>query len=758
MLSNINVKNAQVTGSGIEVNIAASVFNAATPVNFSFTGPVGNAGTHQSVSDDYIHGAREAFGVGYSGGGTTAATWNIKVAGANFLELYTHGATNTTTVNISGAGSVTLFGVSSEFANVTTFSDTATGAQIITGALQTDGSSKPYTGFLTDDMALASINVVGNANNIVDLSGFGTLPATVNIHNGDVVLDAALLTSGATLSLGSPSIIGWGGDLGDGAGAGGTINWLAVTTTANELLFWHGVSGSAGLTINNATANFTVNFQDEDFHKNAIVINGPTTGANTLTLDVGSAQTNEVATGLSHGFTMNGYSTVNLNIPVADAAFTDLGGNFLISPNSGSATLTITGGALGDGLALGNHGGFLGYPNPFGDVGTPTVTTDGGTITDNFKGYLYLGYTDATVINAGSGGGISIDGPPTDFLFLVTETGSSGPGIHNELEGSLGPVTPLFDFTDPVELDVVYDQKSETENPVYLFGPNGGPTNMTGGSDGGDRFFDTLGKETINLNNAAGTDDIFYGAFNVDEGPADPRFFDDGKFDTGVLAVINPNRADSDFGDFLTGNAYNSHGALVLNKITTIKGFVAGSSGDVIHFQDGSWADTWHSIYPNLDLSAGGFFGQGQLVSGDLSTFPDGRAIIFDTGTGTPTNPMPGNADLIVDQFQAYANAGALAADLASSKNGHYLEFANSTTSTEIGSFNILVAYQNTSGGVNIADVELIVEPPGFKYPTVTIAADAFSYQFKVVASDLISLTGVSLSSLASHNVHFDLV
>ena len=46
MLSNIVAQNAIVTGSGIEVNIDPSVFNAATPVNFSFM-KVGNAGTHQ---------------------------------------------------------------------------------------------------------------------------------------------------------------------------------------------------------------------------------------------------------------------------------------------------------------------------------------------------------------------------------------------------------------------------------------------------------------------------------------------------------------------------------------------------------------------------------------------------------------------------------------------------------------------------------------------------------------------------------------
>ena len=102
MLSNIVAMNAPIKGSGIEVNIAASVFNPATPVNFTFSN-VGGAGTHQSESDDYVHGSRDVFSAGYAGGGTTANTWNLKVTGSNFVELFTHGATNTTTVNISGA-------------------------------------------------------------------------------------------------------------------------------------------------------------------------------------------------------------------------------------------------------------------------------------------------------------------------------------------------------------------------------------------------------------------------------------------------------------------------------------------------------------------------------------------------------------------------------------------------------------------------------------------------------------------------------
>jgi hypothetical protein len=292
-------------------------------------------------------------------------------------------------------------------------------------------------------------------------------------------------------------------------------------------------------------------------------------------------------------------------------------------------------------------------------------------------------------------------------------------------------------------------------NPIYLFSGVGGPTDMIGGSDQyGDRYFDTLGKENITINNSAAsgvTDDIFYGAFNVDEGPADPRYFADGHFFTGVLPVINTDYESDHFGDFLTGTVYNSHGATGLNKVTTINNFVAGSKGDVIHFQDGSWADTYYSTAPG---QAGDGVGLEQLVSGDLNTFPDHSAIIFDTGTGTPTAPMPGNADLIVDQFQAYANAGVLLKDLESSTNGHYLQFDNNfTISRPNSSFNVLVAYQNTAGGVNIADVELITNSH-----TGSVGPFAFSYDFKIVASDLITLTGVSLSSLASHNVHFDMI
>ena len=182
LLTNIKAQNATATGSGIDVNLDPTLINPTTQaVTFSFSN-VGNAGTHQFVSDDYVHGSRDVFAAGWGAndGSATAATWNLSVSGKAFVELFTHGATNTTAVNISNGTTAstgfTLFGVSDEFANVANINDTASGAQVITGALQTDGAFKTYTGFLTDNTALTnggSLTVTStNSGNFVDLSGF----------------------------------------------------------------------------------------------------------------------------------------------------------------------------------------------------------------------------------------------------------------------------------------------------------------------------------------------------------------------------------------------------------------------------------------------------------------------------------------------------------------------------------------------------------------------------------------------------------
>ena len=209
LLTHINAQAATAKDSGISVAIDASLFTSPVTVNFNLNTVGSGPGTHTDESDDYVHGAREVFAVGYgsSDGSVGATTWNLGVTGKNFVELFTHGSDTTTTVNMTGTGSLTLFGVSDEFDKVATINDKATGAQVITGALQTDGSSKSYTGFLTDNTVLTSLNVVGNAGNFIDLSGFepnqitALLGGTFHVGAGTVVFDDEVLTGLGPINL-----------------------------------------------------------------------------------------------------------------------------------------------------------------------------------------------------------------------------------------------------------------------------------------------------------------------------------------------------------------------------------------------------------------------------------------------------------------------------------------------------------------------------------------------------------------------------
>ena len=297
LLTNINAQAATATGSGIDVNIDPSVFISPVTVNIKLN-TVGNAGTHQSVSDDYVHGSGEVFSVGYgaSDGSATATTWNLSVSGKTYVELFTHGATNTTTVNISNGATastgLTLFGVEDEFANVTTVKDTASGAQIITGGLQTIGAFKDYTGFLTDNTALTSLTVTStNTGNFVDLSSFESLAGiSINVAAGTVVLDDEVLNSlSAPLALGNPTNIGYGDVAGSLPGTAGTINWNFLPSSANTLTFYVNVGGIGTISVLDTPNTFTMNLQDENFGHNKFVITAATPQAsNVFNLDLGS--------------------------------------------------------------------------------------------------------------------------------------------------------------------------------------------------------------------------------------------------------------------------------------------------------------------------------------------------------------------------------------------------------------------------------------------------------------------------------------
>jgi hypothetical protein len=250
LATNFVAQNATAGGSGLDVSLDAALFTAPVTVKAAFNG-VGNPGTHQSDADDYVHGGSNAFEFAYgsSDGTVTATTWSLTTTGKNSVALFTHGSTTPTEVDVKGAGSMTLFGESFEFANVAKINDTATGAQIITGSLQTDGSSRPDLGFLTDNVALTAGGTLTvsstNSGNFVDLSGFDSLgTATISVAAGTVVLSDDVLLSGSPIAIGTPTNIGYGGDDGFRPGDDGTINWANLPSSANTLTFYHGVEES----------------------------------------------------------------------------------------------------------------------------------------------------------------------------------------------------------------------------------------------------------------------------------------------------------------------------------------------------------------------------------------------------------------------------------------------------------------------------------------------------------------------------------
>ena len=498
-------QNATAGGSGLDVSLDSALFTSAVTVKASFNG-VGNPGTHQFVSDDYVHGGSNAFEFAYgsSDGTVTATTWSLTATGKDSVALFTHGSTTPTEVDVKGAGSMTLFGESFEFANVAKVIDTATGAQIITGALQTDGSSRPDLGFLTDNVALTAGGTLTvsstNSGNFVDLSGFDSLgTATIGVAAGTVVLSDDVLLSGSPIVIGTPTNIGYGGDDGHGPGADGTINWANLPSSANTLTFYHGVENDTGtLSILNTPDTFTMNLQDEDFHHNDFVITAATPAAgNTFNLDLGSnagtigvlGATGGTPNDIEDTWTVTGYSTVNIHLAGSDDVHLASSGGFVANSGGFGATTINISGSLVDGteveeMHFGNVSGVT--IDEFASIGSlissPSeargVTTFDGTINDTATVFLELGATDAVIINAASGHGLDMEQPDTSADDTITVTGSTN--NFNNLQGS-------------------FALEDGTNGNGGWFGLAGKAT-ITGGAVA-DHIWDTGGKETVNVNN-----------------------------------------------------------------------------------------------------------------------------------------------------------------------------------------------------------------------------------------------------------------
>ena len=187
------------------------------------------------------------------------------------------------------------------------------------------------------------------------------------------------------------------------------------------------------LSVINAPNSFTMNLQDENFHHNNFVITAANTTSVTtaLTLDLGNAVTNEGPDDINENWSVNGYSTVNIVLAGDDDIHLGSEGGFFVNPNGGSATINISGTTTDNNeMHFGNVGSanifdYLDF-NQFPVLLGNGVLTQAGSIVDTANTFLELGITDATSINAATGGGLFMEDPTSSIFQTLNVTGSTG--------------------------------------------------------------------------------------------------------------------------------------------------------------------------------------------------------------------------------------------------------------------------------------------------------------------------------------------
>jgi hypothetical protein len=448
------------------------------------------------------------------------------------------------------------------------------------------------------------------------------------------------------------------------------------------------------LTIKNAPSTFTLNTQD--FGTKGVEIDAAGGHGNLFTLILGDSSASETLS-VVDAF---GYSTVH--IIVAKGPGTD---SIQLLDDVGS-DLVISGSGF---LSLGQ--------------------VDAGTITDNGVS-LELGFSTAEKIDASNAPFLVMDFynfqiPTGATVGGVTVLGGTGPG--NILQGSIGQGSM-----------VTFSNGSTGESfPA-------GPDNFTGGSVGGDLIRGYGGPDTITLPNHFLSDTVVFGeeqyggtnyVLAITDG-MDVAY--PGSWGASATATAIPNLFPGNTGGTST-------------DMTVIHGFQAGS-GDVLEFKLAAWNGD-SAFFLGLASDKGDLVGlNGAFV------VPTGAAQLSAVWVNSGSNSSLKATDdvlLYAPSDASVQNAQQLAAQLHTSSDAIVLPKVGSGAGI-IGpgqDKHILVAYDAsfTLGKiiehvVNIADVDLVNTSSSNQTSTANL---------HVYASDMVSLTGVSLASLTSANIHF---
>jgi hypothetical protein len=753
-LTNVNVNGffAPAGGNGLGVLlftgvIAQAAGSASNTINASLSGLLGATGLGQAdkltFETDGTPGTKASPNVSYG-------TWALTLNSPADLQLQQNGVGGATTLKISGPGNVALGeDVAGNWQKLTTIDASgSTGNVTITGAVAGLGSNAAATaanpgglygsgaGLLDGNMALTSFLLSGGTGvNILDVSSFTTTAqlaaltttAGSNTATTNEIIVKSLLADTVTASpwanIKGFQIVGI-----DGAGGDtGTVNLANLPSSVTELLYQTTAVG--GLTVNNLPTAFTVD-TEANGNNTSLTIGaiGPAGGtADSLTLIVGSP----TAVGQLTPVTVTGEEVVTVTTQ-GPAGGNDAIGFMSLTPTvTGNEHVTIGG---TEAVTIGSGLGAIADINPgstpaalFANNLTVNITdTHAVTLTaataagallsadpvGDTPGSGPVNSINAITIDAHLSGGLTMLGGDANFTSSTTAGGSAGDTITgsatagNLLGGSIGNDT-IVGTTNTTASDTVY---------------------TAGGADA----------ITLQAGHTAADHVELYGGNGIATAITPGVLVEGAQAHSIVTAGDIPQLGWWNHGTSATGGAAST----ATTNLGTALGF--GTSADL------STVANFTPAHDVVDLSVGAFSGllhdafTGLLVAG-------GADATFSTPTGSgatvvPAVAGPGAASSVLVLNGTFTGAAGVASALA---GAGAITFGAPVpvVSAAIGD-HFIVAYQDTgSNSVHLADLDIHSAAP--------ITTTAGGAGQTVAVSDLVQLTGVSVTALHASNVHF---
>jgi len=707
-------------------------------------------------------------------------TFNMKITGNNAVALGTNGAAAAPNLVVTGTGNLELASIATalvglgdtgaQFKGIKTIDTTGvTGNVAISGAGGEIGGKAAtelfgVNGFLSSvyaggvgaigkgDLGLTSVKM-GNGNNFLDISENNLakdiasgLTVAMGTGNNELVVDETTATAAAPLTFytgvttlgvanaGKFSVLPV---VGTSAGIPDVYN-LANLGVNSIALFGDGTMTGA-IAITKAGDKFALDVGSADTGNHSIAVTSTTPGGaftSTVSLGVVDADADPTAGPVGEFakvglLTLTGFGTDNIvsngGPALAAGAHNHIGGIIATDATIAPITVAISGNAelhidnngggdllkTGIGVGAGAPGsvGFVPATGAIGpnfslvEIGNGTFFTDTDTAIVRFDGSV-----NVVSMLAGTSGGLVMDSFNTANQGAIGVLETGGANAANFLAGSFGN-------------DVITMGSGTVASAA---GPLTSGTVITEG-----------GGDTIKLGTHLAGDlvDLFVG-------------FSAAHTNVPVYAGIAGTSVNAGFaGEGFWGRA---PGGAAVNLLTAADAFATSADNTTV---SGFNVATDAVEISEATFAAGGaYFGFTKAGGGGI---PLGNAVFEAVGPGAHAGLAPfagatvlelgaggGNAGLIAPPV--FANAAAVAAQLQSDAYHLQLSF---TSAAAGNSWDMIIAYQNTAGNTVIADMNIVAKN--------TNANPDLGLDFSVHVSDMVTLTGVPLSTLAANNIHF---